>query len=136
MERRLRQGDPLSPFLFNLAAEALHVMMLEANEKQLYNGACIGDDLVEQTHLQFADDVLFLGEWFLMNAMHLLKCLNWFEAASGLKINLNKSRLFGVGVSWSEVSRFAASLHCSAGKIPFLYLGMQVRANKTYTELG
>lgn len=75
MVRGLRQGDPLSPFLFIIAAEALHVMMLEAVEKRLYTGAHIGDDLVELSHLQFADDVLFLSEWSVTNAMNLLKCL-------------------------------------------------------------
>lgn len=59
----------------------------------------MGDDAVEITHLQFADDVLFLGEWSVRNALNLLKALKWYEDAYGLTINLNKSGLFGIGVS-------------------------------------
>lgn len=57
MEKGLRQGDPLSPFLFIIAAEALSIMMREATAKGVFKGAKVGNDLVEVTHLQFADDV-------------------------------------------------------------------------------
>lgn len=82
MEKGLRQGDPLSAFLFILVAHALSVMMREAVEKGMFKGEKIGRNAVEVTHLQFADDVLFMGEWFAGNAMNLLKCVKWFEAAS------------------------------------------------------
>lgn len=128
MQRGLRQGDPLSPFLFIIATEALHVMMMEANQKGIFKGACIGQDSIEITHLQFADDVLFFGEWSVWNVTNLLKCLKWFEAASGLVINLTKSRLLGVHVPSFEVSRLASSLHCSVGRFPFIYFGLLVGA--------
>lgn len=61
MERGLKQGDPLSPFLFLIVAEAMSVMMQEASNKGLFKGCSIGSLKMELTHLQFADDSLFLG---------------------------------------------------------------------------
>ena len=62
MERGLRQGDPISPFLFILVAEVLNRMILKVKELQLVDGVEIGKDKVEVTHLQFADDtVIFLS---------------------------------------------------------------------------
>jgi len=58
----LRQGDPLSPFLFLLAAEGFNVIMNEAVGAHLFNGYIIGHrDEVSITHLQFADDTIIIG---------------------------------------------------------------------------
>ena len=57
LERGLRQGDPLSPFLFLLAEEGLNIMMKSLVETQLFSGYSIGDvNLVVVSYLQFADD--------------------------------------------------------------------------------
>ena len=59
MERGLRQGDPLSPFLFFLAAEGFNVIMLSVIEAGLFNGYRVGrDNDVCLSHLQFADDTV------------------------------------------------------------------------------
>lgn len=128
-ERALRQGDPLSAFLFIIAAETINVMMLEACEKGIFKAIKVGKDEVELSHLQFTDDALFLGEWSagnVVNLMHLLKC---FEDASGLRINLHKSRTFGVGVPVLEVEHVATILHCTADVTPFVYPGLLVSVN-------
>ena len=52
MERGLRQGDPLSPFLFIIVAEALQVLMLEACNLGVFRGVLIGDDEVNVSLLQ------------------------------------------------------------------------------------
>lgn len=45
MERGLRQGDPLSPFLFSIVGEALAVMVKEATLKGIFKACRIGSDL-------------------------------------------------------------------------------------------
>ncbi|GJY75974.1 hypothetical protein Tco_0481090 [Tanacetum coccineum] len=76
--------------------------------------------------LQYVDDALFFGEWSRLNAKNLILVLKCFEMASGLKINLCKSRLFGIGVPISEVEEIASSIGCRHDVIPFLYLGLPV----------
>ncbi|GJU10288.1 putative RNA-directed DNA polymerase, eukaryota, reverse transcriptase zinc-binding domain protein [Tanacetum coccineum] len=126
MERVLRQGDPLSPFLFLIVAEALQVMTIEACNKGIFKGLSISDDDSNISLLQFADDALFFGEWSKSNVRHLIGILDCFHDVYGLKINLDKSRLFGIGVSHEEVTSIARSVNCSHGSLPFIYLGLPV----------
>ena len=57
-QRGLRQGDPLSPFLFNVVVEALNILFKRANTGGLVNGVKIGGDGPTLTHLQYADDTV------------------------------------------------------------------------------
>ncbi|GJX49213.1 kinase-like domain, beta-lactamase/transpeptidase-like protein [Tanacetum coccineum] len=78
LECGVRQGDPLSPFLFILAAEGLNALVSEAVEKVIFKGATVGADRVVVSHLQYAADTIFFGEWSKKNAkelMCILKCL-------------------------------------------------------------
>ena len=96
IQRGLRQGDPLSPFLFIIAMEGLHIAMEDAMVAGLYSGFNI--NTLNLSHLFFADDALFIGEWSQNNIKSLVAILECFHKVSGLKINYNKSKLFGVGV--------------------------------------
>nr|XP_029151642.1 uncharacterized protein LOC114925980 [Arachis hypogaea] len=58
MERRLRQGDPLSPFLFVLVVDVLHRMIGEAVRNGRISPMLVGTDSIELFHLQFADDTI------------------------------------------------------------------------------
>jgi hypothetical protein len=57
----LRQGDPLSPFLFLIVAEGLTGLMRKAVGSNLFHGYKVSDNLLFHT-LQFADDTIFVGE--------------------------------------------------------------------------
>ncbi|GJW57203.1 RNA-directed DNA polymerase, eukaryota [Tanacetum coccineum] len=52
-----------------------------------------------------------------------------FHRVSGLKINYNKSNLYGVGVPFEEVSRAALITGCNAMQTPFSYLGLPIDCN-------
>nr|GEY62830.1 RNA-directed DNA polymerase, eukaryota, reverse transcriptase zinc-binding domain protein [Tanacetum cinerariifolium]GEZ01163.1 RNA-directed DNA polymerase, eukaryota, reverse transcriptase zinc-binding domain protein [Tanacetum cinerariifolium] len=55
--------------------------------------------------------------------------------ASGLKVNIAKSRLFGVGVPNLDVEAIAFSLGCSHDTTPFVYLGLPV-GKRMYSSDG
>ncbi|KAJ0427646.1 putative RNA-directed DNA polymerase [Helianthus annuus] len=127
--RGLRQGDPLSPFLFVIAMEALTGIMKKASMAGLYHGIRCNTSGPILSHFLYADDVVFLGEWSTTNALNLRRILRCFNLASGLRVNLSKCSLYGVGVGDHEVSDMAYVLRCRAGSFPFRYLGLLVGAN-------
>ena len=129
MEKGVRQGDPLAPFLFVLAMEGLYVAMKEAQVKGIFKGIRIDNASNEISILQYADDALILREWSDTNASNLFRLLHCFHICSGLKVNLTKSNLMGVNVSIEEINRLANRLKCNAGKLPFKYLGIPVGEN-------
>lgn len=57
-QKGLRQGDPISSFLFNIVSKALNFVISEACSKDLIFGIRNGRDNIELTHLQYADDTL------------------------------------------------------------------------------
>ncbi|XP_071695543.1 uncharacterized mitochondrial protein AtMg01250-like [Rutidosis leptorrhynchoides] len=127
--RGVRQGDPLSPFLFILAAEGMNILTKAALEKGLFKGIEVGRDNIPISHLQYADDTIFFGEWSRLNALNLMKTLKSFELASGLKVNFQKSCVYGAGVNHSDLNSFATLMGFQVGKFPFTYLGLPIGSN-------
>ncbi|GJZ85653.1 putative RNA-directed DNA polymerase [Tanacetum coccineum] len=72
VEKGLRQGDLLSPFLFIIAIEALNVALLNACNNNAFHRVKVGKDNIHVSHLQFAVDALVMGEWSWLNAMNYL----------------------------------------------------------------
>ncbi|KAJ0668540.1 putative RNA-directed DNA polymerase [Helianthus annuus] len=135
LQRGLRQGDPLSPFLFILAMEALDVIMTRARERGVFEGVKTPKEGPCISHLCYADDVIFMGVWSETNILNLNRILRCFYLCSGLKVNLNKSSLYGVGVVEEEVELMAKKLGCKEGKLPFGYLGLTIGANMKRAKL-
>ncbi|XP_071704231.1 uncharacterized protein [Rutidosis leptorrhynchoides] len=134
LERGVRQGDPLSPFLFIIAAEELNILAKKAIENGLFKGVEVGYDKVAVSHLQYADDTLFIGEWSRANICNLMKLLECFEKVSGLKVNYHKSSIFGLGVLRDEVVRMENRVSCNVGEFPFKYLKIPIGCNMNRVE--
>lgn len=112
MTRGVRQGDPLAPFLFILAAEGLHQVLESAKNVGVYTGVQLPNDGPLLSHLQYADDAIFFGDWSNQNARNLIRILRCFELASGLRVNLTKSKIYGVSCSATELDVLAKGLNC------------------------
>ncbi|KAK9057871.1 hypothetical protein SSX86_022710 [Deinandra increscens subsp. villosa] len=122
--RGLRQGDPMAPFLFILVMEGLHVFIKDASEAGIFRGLRIKDIYI--SHLFYADDALFFGQWSEDNAMSLIDILDVFHKVSGLALNVNKSSLFGIGIGKTDSLKLAALIGCKYQNTPFTYLGLPV----------
>ncbi|GJU77019.1 RNA-directed DNA polymerase, eukaryota [Tanacetum coccineum] len=121
----LKQGDPLSPFLFILVMESLHLSFNNILNAGLFKGIRI-DDSLTLSHLFYADDAVFIGKWDRANVVTIVHMLKCFFMASGLQINIHKSKLMGIGVSQEEVRAAASIIGCSTFSNPFTYLGVKV----------
>ena len=89
--RGLRQGDPLSSYLFLLCMEAFSALISVASNRNLLNGMSICRGCPRVTHLFFADDNLFFCKAESAEVSKFVEILKFFEAASGQKINMDKS---------------------------------------------
>nr|GEU34701.1 reverse transcriptase domain, reverse transcriptase zinc-binding domain protein [Tanacetum cinerariifolium] len=89
----------------------------------------IGSSNIQFPHLFYVDDVIIPSEWNQNNLEKIIRILNVFYIASGLKINFYKSNVFGVGVSHNEIVSMAACTGCEAGSFPFSYLGLPIGLN-------
>jgi len=64
-KRGLRQGDPLTPFLFLIVSEGLTRLVREAKRAGLFKGVEMGTQKVQVNLLQFADDTIFFLQTFI-----------------------------------------------------------------------
>ena len=83
--RGLRQGDPLSPFLFTLVADVLSRLMIRAEETGITEGFLVGRDRTRVSLLQFADDTIFISKASLDLLQNLKIILLVFGQVSGFK---------------------------------------------------
>lgn len=92
-ERGIRQGDPISPFLFIICTEALMSVLNNAKSKGRLHGIqlAVGGPLV--FHLLFVDGSLLLCQANLMESVEVLCCLNIYGAAYSQQINPSKSSI-------------------------------------------
>nr|GEU67934.1 RNA-directed DNA polymerase, eukaryota, reverse transcriptase zinc-binding domain protein [Tanacetum cinerariifolium] len=123
LKRGLKQGDPLSPFLFIIIMEGLHIALTDVMAANLFHGVNVGSSSLRLSHLFYADDVIIMSEWDKRDMENIIHVLHVFYMASGLKININKSNLFGMGsnmnraASWKVlIDRFKNKLSASFDK--------------------
>nr|GEZ37079.1 RNA-directed DNA polymerase, eukaryota, reverse transcriptase zinc-binding domain protein [Tanacetum cinerariifolium] len=118
----LKQGDPLSSFLFILIMESLHLSFQRVVDAGMFHGIKL-DGSMNLSHMFYADDAVFVGQWSENNICTLVHVLECFHRVSELKINMSKSKILGVHMNNVKVSRAVNKLGCLVLKTPFLYLG-------------
>ena len=92
INRGVRQGCPLSPYVFLLAIEVLYKNVV--NDKNI-NGVLIQNKEIKYT--AFADDATFLLQGNKSTFESLINLIDKFSSISGLKLNTNKSIVLRVG---------------------------------------
>jgi hypothetical protein len=92
--RGIRQWDPLSPYLFLLCAEALSALLTRVVKKRVLTGVPTSRKGPRLSHLFFADDSLIFCKANSVEWRRLTKLLDKYEAASGQKLNKDKTSIF------------------------------------------
>nr|GEW20439.1 reverse transcriptase domain, reverse transcriptase zinc-binding domain protein [Tanacetum cinerariifolium] len=117
LKRGLRQGDPLSPFLFIIVMDGLHMALNDGLAANMFHVITVGSPGMHLSQLFYANDVIVLSERNLNDVENIMRILNIFYIASGLKISIYKSNGYGVGVSFNEVEIMAFYMGCEVASI-------------------
>ncbi|KAL9678129.1 hypothetical protein QQ045_015968 [Rhodiola kirilowii] len=134
--RGLRQGDPLSPYLFFICAEWLARKLRQEQEKSNLRGIKICRGAPEVTHLLFADDSIIFLKASLEDAANLRRILALYEEISGQKVNVTKSEIcFSRNVSPELKGRICELLDMRQVNSFSKYLGLPVAFSNNKTEL-
>lgn len=125
----LRQGDPLSPYLFVIALNCLSLLLDKAAGESRFNYR-FNCDKTKLTHLCFADDLLIFIDGSLSSVQAVLQVLREFELLSGLAVSVHKTCFFSSGLSLTENMLISFSSGMTRGSFPMKYLGLPLCTKK------
>ena len=126
----LRQGDPLSPYLFLLVMEVFSQLLFRARSGGYIEGFKVGNSNgIERDlfHLLFANNTLLFCKANSVQLCYLSWVFLWFEAISGLKVNRDKSEVIPAR-RVDTLENIISVLGCRIGKLPSSYLGFPLGA--------
>lgn len=127
-KKGLRQGDPLSPYLFVIGMDIFSRLLdLRFQSGQIGYHPKASNPKV--SHLIFADDVMvfFDGEHSSLQA--IVNLLDYFSNISGLVMNRNKTDLFLAGTTMADQIMLSTGFGFSLGALPVRYLGLPLLPN-------
>ncbi|KAJ4754476.1 RNA-directed DNA polymerase (reverse transcriptase)-related family protein [Rhynchospora pubera] len=122
--RGFRQGDPLSPMLFILVADALQRFVTNATH-------LMAPPILLPPHtLQFADDTAIILEAHPLNLRIVMRILRVFADLTGLSINSNKSCFVPIAMKQEHIPIVQSILDCQAKGSQISYLGLPLLIKK------
>jgi hypothetical protein len=130
----LRQGDPLSPLLFNLVVDVFSRMLIKAAKEKHISGFMTSLHPEGILSLQYADDTLLFLKHSFVDAAYLKWVMIYFEQISGMKINYGKSDMVPVNLTEDETNQYSRIFCCKVGSFPFKYLGVPLHYEKLRRE--
>ncbi|XP_024196088.1 uncharacterized protein LOC112199282 [Rosa chinensis] len=133
--RGLRQGDPLSPYLFLLGTEVFSALLEHKVSQGQLQGVQICAEAPTIHHLLFTDDSLLFGKASLEESSQIQDVLVDYELASGQKVNFSKSNIvFSKKVCSSLQQQIADSLGVAIVDKHEKYLGLPTYLGRNKTE--
>lgn len=123
--RGIRQGDPISPYIYIMCAEGLSAMIRRNENAGLIHGCTIARGAPTISHLLFADDCYFFFRAVETEANVMKRILNRYEEMSGQVVNFDKSTVvFSPNTKGEDREKVCAQLGVREINIPGNYLGM------------
>jgi hypothetical protein len=136
--RGIRQGDPLSPFMFILMMEGLSRSIKSATTTGEITGLKPFENFPTSTHQQFVDDTLLHGIPMVKEAKTFKRILEEFGEASRAEINHSKSMIYFFNTNFAIQRNLTNILGFECKTLPTKYLGIPLtdRAYKMSTLEG
>jgi hypothetical protein len=132
--RGVRQGDPLSPLLFVLAADLLQSIINSALNEDVLTLPLPLRCGIELPIVQYADDTLIFLVACPRQLLPLKAILNTFASSTGVRVNYQKSNIYPVNVDQDKMEILANTFGCQIGSYPFTYLGLPLGPNKSNVD--
>jgi hypothetical protein len=132
--RGVRQGDPLSPLLFVLAADLLQCIINKAYHQGLFELPIPSYELDQFPIIQYADDTLLVLRASQRELFMLKGLLESFAQSTGLRVNYKKSGLVPLNLSTERAQLLAGVFGCRLESLPFTYLGLPLGTTKPRVE--
>eukprot|EP00253_Pinus_taeda_P036193 PITA_36193 len=121
--RGIRQGDPLSPFLFVILMEGLSRLIAKKKAEGQIKGLQPIRTCPATMHQQFVDDTMLHGIPTVKEALAYRDILHLFSKASRMEINFSKSTIFFFNTHQAIQSNLSRPLGFKIGSLPSRYLG-------------
>ncbi|KAJ0615163.1 putative RNA-directed DNA polymerase [Helianthus annuus] len=128
--RGLRQGDPVSPYLFTLVMEILtailqHSVRIDSSFK--FHNRCERQQII---NLCFADDLFIFSKGEIASARCIMKSLETFANMSGLFPSVQKSTVYFSNVPSYVKNAILNIMPFKEGSLPVKYLGVPLIASR------
>lgn len=126
----VRQGDPLSPLIFVLAAYLLQAAINEAFRQGKINLPFPRQNQNDYPVVQYADDTILIMPACPAQALLIKDILTDYASSIGLKINFHKSTMIPINCEVALSEQLADIFGCTMGSMPFTYLGLPLGMTK------
>ena len=128
--RGVRQGVPLSPLLFVLAADFLQTILNNAMDQGLLQKPLNCPACPDFPVIQYAADTLVILQADANQLICLKAPLHTFAESTSLKVNYHKSNMIPINMDEERLLHFTRTLNCKKGCFLFTYQGMPLGLTK------
>lgn len=133
VDKGLRKGDPLSPFLFSIIVEGLAGLIKQAVIFGFFKGFQVNES-VAYNLIQFVNDTIFVGEDSWSNLWDIKSIFRGFEMISRLRLNMWKSKIYGIDVREHFLHASSYFLSFKIDSVPFKFAGILIGLNHRRIE--
>lgn len=133
--RGIRQGDPISPYLFLLCSEGLSCLLKSTGPMYLSRGVRVGVHAPWISHLLFADDCIVFSEASQRGARRLQEILDVYSRGSGQLVNRDKAAVFFSRNSSDQMkAEVRQTLNIAQEALAERYLGLPTALGRSSSE--